>query len=45
MSRSLWSTWRGAVRPTRLPVMLVWGDTRLAPRERGSAPLDFPEAI
>ena len=45
MSGSLWSTWRGAVRPTRPPVMLVRGDTPLTPRERGSAPLAFPEAI
>ena len=45
MNGSLWSTWRGAVRPTRPPVMLVWGDTPHAPREIGFAPLDFPEAI
>ena len=32
MSGSRWSTWRGAVRPTRPPVMLVGGDTPLTPR-------------
>ena len=43
MSGSLWSTWRGAVRPTRSPATLVWGDTPHAPRERGFAPLDSSE--
>ncbi len=57
MSGTLWSTWRGAVRPTRPPVMLGRGDTPLAPRRFdsgwrraqgrlwGFAPLDSPEAI
>jgi len=44
MSGPLWSTWRGALRPTRPPVALVWGDTPLTPRERGFAPLDSPDA-